>query len=1096
MFSIERKHKGGTRMKKKYPWMKRLAASVLSLGLVVGSVGMGPQVAFAATFDGANGQTLQGLIDKAAVGETITLEKSVTESVTIKDGQKITLDLNGYTLTNSGAAHTITNHGKLTIVDGSDAKTGTVDNVDHQRAALQNEPGATAILSGGNFTRSQEKGAGSNDSGGNSYYNIVNHGTMEINEGVKVTQPGHFSSLLENGWYNGTKNPTSDLSNLTINGGFFSGGLNTIKNDDLGNLVIVDGTFENVTQHALMNWNVAEIQNGTFSSEKGVAVWCGYDNNIHMDNQTNMNQGKLTISGGEYTGAIKGNNDNVDIKISGGNFSVLPADKYLAKGYYPVENADGTYTAVEEQDVEFTLTPENLDLFVGGKASLTASTNIANAVFVYTSSNASVAKVDASGNISALKKGDATIYVSIEGYDAIAPLECAVSVTVAPPEQIILKSATMELTEGETGTVQIASPSNAEGATWTSDDETVATVSDTGVVKALKEGTAVITVELDGYEAATCTVSVIAKPVVVPTVSLNKTALTLEAGKSEKLTATTKPEGEKVTWSSDDTSVATVSSDGTVTAVGEGTATIEAMVEGGNTAVCEVTVTKKTEETPAETSITLFDKEIKLYSGETYQLKAKTVPEDAKITWKSSDEESAVVDENGLVTALTRPADVTVTATLGDGKSASCKIRVRRPVISSAELIMLVGGKNTLTVNPEPANMKWRSGNDKIVTVDNNGVVTAVSVGTTYVAAYIDELGTLRSCRVTVKEDDGNVEAGDSFMSTENLDAEAIAGNMKLPEGVSAEDVSYSIDEMIVDVAFNSIVADNSVAVTKEAEAGVKKELKDGQNAKLYLESELKDIQVNAVLEGEGENAKLVVTPVKLVYDVNAFQQTFDKDGNMVEKKLDNNKLSGRAFSIKLPIPTSADKKYAKVLHIGDNGTKDTYHCAIKNVDGEKYIEVSIRHFSTFEITFEDSIPSSGSSSSHSGSGSSGSYRHVATGKTGEWVQNATGWWFRYSDGTWPAAKWVELTWNNVSSWYYFGIDGYMVSGWLSDGGHWYYLHPQSDGTQGYMYTGWHEIGGKWYYFNTQAGGPLGSMAADTTTPDGYHVGKDGAWIQ
>ena len=111
-------------------------------------------------------------------------------------------------------------------------------------------------------------------------------------------------------------------------------------------------------------------------------------------------------------------------------------------------------------------------------------------------------------------------------------------------------------------------------------------------------------------------------------------------------------------------------------------------------------------------------------------------------------------------------------------------------------------------------------------------------------------------------------------------------------------------------------------------------------------------------------------------------------------------------------------------------------------------------------------------------------------------MKNDTGWWFRYNDGTWPASRWAELVWNGVSSWYYFNADGYMETGWLNEGGHWYYLHPYSDGTQGYMYTGWHEIGGKWYYFSKVNDSSLGAMAYDTTTPDGYKVDKDGAWIQ
>ena len=61
----------------------------------------------------------------------------------------------------------------------------------------------------------------------------------------------------------------------------------------------------------------------------------------------------------------------------------------------------------------------------------------------------------------------------------------------------------------------------------------------------------------------------------------------------------------------------------------------------------------------------------------------------------------------------------------------------------------------------------------------------------------------------------------------------------------------------------------------------------------------------------------------------------------------------------------------------------------------------------------------------------------------------------------------------------------------------WYYLHTQYDNTRGHMYTGWHEIDGKWYYFNTASDkGTLGAMLANTTTPDGYQVDANGAWIR
>lgn len=120
-----------------------------------------------------------------------------------------------------------------------------------------------------------------------------------------------------------------------------------------------------------------------------------------------------------------------------------------------------------------------------------------------------------------------------------------------------------------------------------------------------------------------------------------------------------------------------------------------------------------------------------------------------------------------------------------------------------------------------------------------------------------------------------------------------------------------------------------------------------------------------------------------------------------------------------------------------------------------------------------------------------GGYRDA----TGTWRLN--GWWFCYDDGTFPHDEWVYLTWNGRSDWYYFDVDGWMEDGWLYRNNNWYYLHTQYDNTRGRMYTGWHEIDGKWYYFNTTSDkGTLGAMLANTTTPDGYQVDANGAWIR
>ena len=159
---------------------------------------------------------LQKAVDNAGKGETVTLLQDTAEDIVIPEGAELTLNLNGKTLTNQ-ENHTITNKGTLTITGD-----GTVDNVTHARAAIQNEPGGNVVLNGGAYTRSKENGQNAEASGGNSYYNIVNHGTMEINSGVSVTQNGQFSSMIENGWYNGSQNTGKENSVLTINGGTFT----------------------------------------------------------------------------------------------------------------------------------------------------------------------------------------------------------------------------------------------------------------------------------------------------------------------------------------------------------------------------------------------------------------------------------------------------------------------------------------------------------------------------------------------------------------------------------------------------------------------------------------------------------------------------------------------------------------------------------------------------------------------------------------------------------------------------------------------------------------------------------------------------------
>ena len=244
-----------------------------------------------AEVDGMKYASIAAAIAAIDAKGTVTLLGDVTEDVTIPEGKAITLDLNGKKLTNK-ASHTITNNGTLTVTDSIGG--GVVDNITHAQAALSNAVDATATLEGGTFMRSKEAGKDGNNSGGNSYYTIENYGSMSFGSGASVENAGHFSSMIRNGGKNTAESPAE----MTINGGTFSGGINTIKNDDYGNLTINDGDFDNTSQYVIMNWSKATINNGTFKTSSKATSAVLFNSSYGNDP---ADIGSLEVNGGTFT---------------------------------------------------------------------------------------------------------------------------------------------------------------------------------------------------------------------------------------------------------------------------------------------------------------------------------------------------------------------------------------------------------------------------------------------------------------------------------------------------------------------------------------------------------------------------------------------------------------------------------------------------------------------------------------------------------------------------------------------------------------------------------------------------------------------------
>ena len=323
-----------------------------------------------------------------AAGETettIKLAADITGDVVVPEGVNITIDLNGKKITNSDG-HTITNNGTLTI-EGE----GTVDNITHGKAALYNK--GTVTLNGGTFDRTQENGQSDSSSGGNSYYTIKNVGNMTINEGVNVLtakgngELGRFSSLVANGYYNGTtydNDKGEEKPTLTINNGTFSGGLNTIKNDDRAELTINNGTFKNFYQATVQNHNIATINGGTYkaasdASSTGKETYgvynCGCGANIDLGTLTvtggifegadyaiadvSSQPAVVNISGGSFSGAkgaiVKGTNSNARISISGGVFD-SNVQAYAADGYKAIQVTGDKYVVTDKIALDKTST--------------------------------------------------------------------------------------------------------------------------------------------------------------------------------------------------------------------------------------------------------------------------------------------------------------------------------------------------------------------------------------------------------------------------------------------------------------------------------------------------------------------------------------------------------------------------------------------------------------------------------------------------------------------------------------------------------------------------------------------------------------------
>ncbi len=318
---------------------------------------------------------------------------------------------------------------------------------------------------------------------------------------------------------------------------------------------------------------------------------------------------------------------------------------------------------------------------------------------------------------------------------------------------------------------------SAADYSYESSDPKLVSVDNKGMIRAIsadkKTGKSVVTIRvICGGMTAECKVEVANE------ITLNKTKCTLYTTQKNGVTLRAKvnPSGT-VTWKTSNKKVATVDKNGKVIPKGAGKATITATANGVST-TCSVTVKKPT--------LTLKGKKT-LYVKNPVTFTAKATPT-AKITWKTSNKKIATVSSKGVVTPK-KTGTVTISAS-ANGVTKTYKVTVKNPSVKITSTQKAVFEKNNFQIwvkaNPSDQ-VKYKTSNKKIATVDKNGQVTGVKSGTVTITAYVP--GAKASCKVKVVKNRYSLNRHKATIMTGKT-ARFSVKNMS-----SYQSVSYYLDE-------------------------------------------------------------------------------------------------------------------------------------------------------------------------------------------------------------------------------------------------------------------------------------------------------------
>ena len=478
--------------------------------------------------------------------------------------------------------------------------------------------------------------------------------------------------------------------------------------------------------------------------------------------------------------------------------------------------------------------------------------------------------------------------------------------TVVSAPTIGTQPASQTVTKGNTATFSVAATGEKLSYQWQRSTDNGQSWTDISEAKAATYTTVATTTDMSGTQyrcvvsnsagsvtSNAVTLTVNAATVSVTGVTLEPTSLSLFTGDTAPLTATVQPSdatNQNVTWKSSNTEVATVDANGKVTAVGEGNATITVTtVDGSKTATCIVTVTVPV------TGVKLNKETLELFTDGSETLTATVEPGNAtnkNVTWSSSDETIATVDNNGTVTAV-GAGKATITATAG-GITATCVVHVRKPATVEASgstnlsfttdrneftLTAFVYGEN---LSQEPNCWEWTVANTDVVSLSDTPNLRSGSVASSRKAFTIKGTGTTT---ITATYDDGTYRGSVDFkvriskptppdpISYYNIYVEDVCDGVEVSTSKQVVREGGSIN-VYVEKDTARYTFDNFKVYYKRSYYGTWDELKEGTQPGEYP---VHNIWTHIYIKAEGAEEKEAPTGIESIEGV----KVYTKDGSL-----------------------------------------------------------------------------------------------------------------------------------------------------------------------------------------------------------------------